>query len=72
MANRLMMIFDSTKDFEKQKQTRANNDQLCRDNAKYFSRAILISLFCDVQRFIIEITLNGNYLNKSYRPPYFI
>ena len=68
------MIFDSTKDFEKQKQTRANNDQLCRDNAKYLSRAMLISLVWDVRRIvnIIEITLNGNYLNKSYRPPYFI
>ena len=40
MANRLMMIFDSTKDFEKQKQTRANNDQLCRDNRKCLSRII--------------------------------
>ena len=45
MANRLMMIFDSTKDFEKQKQTRANNDQLCKDNTKYLCRAMLELLF---------------------------
>ena len=44
MANRLMMIFDSTKDFEKQKQTRANNDQACKNNTKCLCRASLVLL----------------------------
>ena len=44
MANRLMMIFDSTKDFEKQKQTRANNDQLCRDNRKILISSYMLVL----------------------------
>ena len=45
MANRLMMIFDSTKDFEKQKQTRANNDQLCKDNTNIYVEMCWYYLF---------------------------
>ncbi len=44
MANRLMIIFDSTKDFEKQKQTRANNDQHGRENRKIFISSYMLVL----------------------------